>query len=244
MRRPPHTDWKDGRRVAGLLSVLVLVLAFVLPGAAAPAAATAQQTTTAGPTPTFEVRLLEDGSALVSLTMRFDLESETERESFNRLKADHDNLTDDFTERMRQVARATENETGREMRVSDASVSFLTVEDTDVGVVTLTVRWSNLARVEGDRLVLSEPFASGFEPNRRFVVTGPDGYEILSTTPGADQLGSNRAVWRVGGDFSGFRAIFTRTETGGTPTETRGPAPLPTALLAALAVLVAFARRQ
>lgn len=235
----------------------MLALAFLLASITAPAvAATPTETpteTTAneGPTPAFEVRLLEDGSALVSLRMTFDLETEAERESFERLKADRENLTTAFADRMRRVAQATENQTGREMQVTDASASFSTIESTHTGVVTVSVKWTNLARVEGDRLVLTEPFASNFQPDRRFVVTGPDGYRLAKVTPAPDARSENRAAWQAGTDLSGFRAVFAPTGTGETaetgkqtPTKTSGPAPLPTVVLAALVALGAFVARR
>lgn len=246
-RRTPTPLQTDRRRSIALLLALAFLLASITaPAVAATPTETPSETATdEGPTSAFEVRLLQDGSALVSLRMTFDLETQAERESFERLKANRENLTAAFADRMRRVAEATENQTGREMQVTDASASFSTIESIHTGVITVSVKWTNLASVEGDRLVLTEPFASNFQPDRRFIVTGPDGYRLAAVTPAPDARVENRAAWQAGTDLSGFKAVFAPTETEKqTPTKTSGPAPLSAALFAALVGLAVVGLRR
>ncbi len=82
---------------------------------------------------------------------------------------------------MQTVVDQASNETGRSMTVTDASVD---VESSNgVGAVTLSVAWENLAAVEGDQLTMTEPFASGFEPNRTFTVITENAEARLADCP-------------------------------------------------------------
>ncbi|MFB6119263.1 PGF-CTERM sorting domain-containing protein [Halosegnis sp.] len=110
--------------------------------------------------------------------------------------------------------------------------------------------YSGLAAVDGDRLVVTEPFASGFEPDRLFVVRGPEGYAVseAASQPTATDDWSGRYEAETGLD--GFAVSLAPTETestgtttdgGGEPTETGGQPGfgVVAALVALAAVLVA-----
>jgi DNA-binding MarR family transcriptional regulator len=86
----------------------------------------------------------------------------------------------------------------------DASIDLQRSADNETGVVTLSVTWDGLAAVEGDTLVVTEPFASGFTPDRTFVLTAPEGYSIATVTPQADTSDEGRATWEPNTDLSGF----------------------------------------
>jgi PGF-CTERM protein len=168
------------------------------------------------------------------------------------IREDPTPFTDQFTDRMRRTVRAAENATGREMAVTDASIAFRTEGDT--GVVEQSVTWTGLAAVEGDRLVVTEPFASGFEPDRQFRVTAPDGYD-LDATPTPDGTSDGAATWDAGTSLDGFEVTASSPETpmatatppgGGTATDgdtatdggtTAGSGPGFGAALAVLALL-------
>lgn len=164
--------------------------------------------------PSLVVELHEDGSADVVLTLTYDLNSDDERDAFRTLENDSDTRTqvrDRFADRMASVAASAENATGREMRVSDATIDVYTTEGGETGVVELGVRWHGLAAVEGDRLVVTQPFASGFETDRRVAFVPPEGYELAEATPEPATDG-RRATWSPGTDLEGFEATFAPSD--------------------------------
>lgn len=132
----------------------------------------------------FLVALDAEGDADVSVTYTYDLETEAERDAFEEPETNEtvrERLSTRFENRMAGVAAAASNETGRSMAASGASISAASSDG--VGTVTLTVRWTNLAAVDGDRLVVTEPFASGVQPDRTFTVRAPDGDAIADASP-------------------------------------------------------------
>lgn len=199
--------WQTIRRVLGACLVLTTALGV----AVGPVTAADQQTE-----PAFVVQLQADGSAEVTLTLTYDLENSDQRDAFRTLQNDSDARTalrDRFASRMATVARDASNATGREMSVRDGSVE-LAVHD-DVGVVRLSVTWTNLAAVSDDgRFVVTEPFASGFQPDRKLTVRGPDGYHLVRAAPSADASEANVATWAAGSNLSGFEAAFQSSADG------------------------------
>lgn len=124
------------------------------------------------------------------------------------------------------------------MHVTDASG---TVQTTDgVGVVRLSVRWQGLAAVEGERLVVDEPFASDFQPDRPLVIVAPDSYTVSETSVPPTENEGAVARWTAGSDLSGFETTFS-------PSESRATAPTPLVSMLALLALVGLgyaARRR
>lgn len=215
--------------------------------------ATAPAQAAAATTPAFTVELHEDGSADVAVTYAFDLETDAERQAFARLRDDQsarDAHAARFEERLGAVAATAADRTGREMRVTDAAVDVSAEEAT--GVVTIRATWHHLAAVEGETLVVTEPFASEFEPDRRFVVVPPAGY-AATATPSADERESGRLAWTAGTDLKGFELTATpSTGSDGTgdgaaddgPSGRSGPGFGPTTAVVAALVVGVFARRR
>ncbi len=196
------------RRVVVAISLVALVGI----GAVTPAAGA---TTAESPERSFVVDLHEEGSATVTMTATFDLASENESDAFEQLRNDQqarERLRDRFRDRMQGVAASAANATGREMSISDATVDLRTVGST--GVVELSVSWDGLAAVEGDALVLTEPFASGFTPDREFRLSAPDGYAVTSMAPAADSSGGGTATWKAGSSLEGFSVTVEPVDTG------------------------------
>lgn len=200
-----------GVRLACLLLALVLLVAAPV----AATAATAQSTDSLPAEPAFVVDLTDDGSARVSLVATFDLTTDSERQAFETLRANEttrDRRTEGFATRMRAIATRAENATGREMAIRDPAMTFTTANDT--GVIALSVTWDGLAAQKGDRLVLREPFASGFEIDRPFRVVAPDGYELTTASPPPTTQQSTGATWDAGTQFDGFEAVFVPAAGG------------------------------
>lgn len=215
-------DSRPGGRHLRQASLALCLGLLVLGGLAAPALAQAE------PQPAFEVAVHADGAATVTVTAVFDLTTDAERSAFRSLRNDSESraeATERFVSRLRTVANATEDATGREMAITDGSIDLATTPDNQTGIVTLSVSWEGLAAVRGDRLVVSEPFASGFTPDGRFVVWAPDGYRIDAASPAPEARNETRAVWAAGTPLDGLEV----TMVARTPTPTASPTPSPTA---------------
>jgi hypothetical protein len=188
-----------------IIAILVAAPAVASTGTVSPTAPTDELP----PEPAFVVALDADGSAQVTLVITFDLTTDSEQEAFESLRANttsREQRTDRFAAQMQAIAARAENTTGRPMEVRDPAITFTTKNDT--GVVGLSVRWTDLATQEDDRLVLREPFASGFDVDRRFQVVGPDGYGLAAVTPSPTTRTKNSATWAAERDFEGFEATF------------------------------------
>ena len=197
------------------LVLALLATAVVLGSLAAPAAGAQTGTDdSAGGHTALVVDLAEDGDATVTLRLTFDLDREEERRALERLRENRTEIASTFEEQMRAVAARTAEETGREMAVTSAEVAVTTEGSTGVG--ELSVAWTGRAAVEGDRLVVSEPFADGFEPAGRFEVEAPEGYVLAETTPTAASTTETGAAWEAGSSLDGFEATFVPADATST----------------------------
>jgi hypothetical protein len=134
------------------------------------------------------------------------------------------------------------------MTISDVTADL--ESRNDQGVAELTVTWTNLSATDGDALVVTEPFASGYTPDRRFTVEGPDGYAFQDATPSPDESGENSASWQAGTNLTGFEASFAPADSSvatasGTPASNQSGPGFGT-LLAVASVFVSLflARRR
>lgn len=194
-------------------------VALLAVAAAIPAPAAAQSTE-----PVFQVDLAADGDAAVSVTYAFALDGEDEQQAFREIR-DNESARDAFAtrfgDRLRSVAENAENATGREMSVENVSVDVESSGET--GVVTLSADWRNLAATTERGLVVTEPFASGFTPDRQFVVTLPDGY-AADATPEPTSAEDGRLVWSAGTSLDGFELVASSGSDAGDGSEGDGAA--------------------
>lgn len=175
----------------------------------------------------FVVALDTDGSARMTLSTTFDLTTESDRASFDALRANatlRDHRVGQFESRMVAVAEEAASRTGREMAVRNATIAF--DETGDTGVVSLGVTWDGLASPDGDRLIVAEPFADGFSIDRPFRIVGPDGHELDTVSPSPQNRTTNAATWAGGADLDGFEAVFTPSTTADSSDATQ-PSSLP-----------------
>lgn len=225
-------------RIGGLLLCMLLVSSL----AAAPAAASEH------PAEEFLVELDSEGNADVAVTYTYDLETDSEQAAFEELRTNESAQEERVTRlrnRMGSVAAAAANTTGREMSIEDASIDVSTTNGGDTGVVVLSVTWNSLAVVEGDRLVMTEPFASGFEPNRSFTVQWPDGYGAGDVAPAPATSTETSVTWDAGTELEGFSLTVTEpsANSGSSPTDGTGAGFGVIAVLAALAAVLLTTRR-
>lgn len=187
--------------------------------------------------PALLIALDSNGSARVTLVIPFDLTTDAERAAFETLRTNataRERRTDRFARRLEVIADRTAATTGREMSISDPSARF--VERGDTGIVALSATWAGLAARSGDALVLREPFASGFEPDRTVHVVAPEGFELTAATPPPTSRTVSNASWSAGTSLAGFEARFVPADgaNGGLAADAPGFG----AAVAVLAVLV------
>lgn len=165
--------------------------------------------------PSFVVELAADGDATIVLTATHDLADDDERTAFRTIEDDQEAreaFAQRFADRLQLVADDAGELTDREMTVTDPDVTATTVGDGTLGVVRLSATWTNLAAVEGDALVVTEPFASGYTPDRPFSLVAPDDYELTALAPDPTDHDGDRATWADGESLDGFEATAEPTD--------------------------------
>ena len=183
--------------LTGLTLAVVLVSATVTPAAAT-------QTTS----PSLTVDLRADGDAEVTVVSTFYLEGDDERAAFDALRNNEtarEAYTARFADRWRAVAANTADETGRAMSVSDASLAL--TREGSTGVATVTITWTNLAAAEDGTVRLTEPFTSGFEPDRRVVVVLPEEYDLRRASGEPTSRSDGRIVYDTDARFDTFAVV-------------------------------------
>ncbi|RQG98588.1 DUF7345 domain-containing protein [Natrarchaeobius oligotrophus] len=187
---------------------LVAVVAVVLVGSVFVSPVVGATSVEDADEPKVQVEMTSDGDATVSLVSIYDLGDEDEQTSFELLAEDEeaqDDLRDRFTERMESVAENSGHD--GEAVIDDASIEIRSEDG--YGVVTVVVTWSGLAEGDGEMLVLTEPFVSGFELDRQLVITGPDDATIESTSHDPDEKDSTQVSWDPDTDLDGFELVIS-----------------------------------
>lgn len=209
---------RAGRRAATLGVLVLFVISTALTGAGAAQTTDTNQSVTTGDTAEFVVGIDTDGDATVAVSYTFDLDDDARQAAFEQLTSNdsaREAFKQDFEQQLAGVAAEAGAATGRDMSVTDATLEFETADNT--GIATLSVTWRDLAAVEDDRLVVTEPFASGFETDRPLHVVAPDGYTVTDASPAPDSPTGETVNWATGSDLTGFEVVVTDDgdETGG-----------------------------
>ena len=205
--------------------------------AVAPAAATTQNQDA---DPSLVVEVQPDGDAVVTLTATYDLTSEEERDAFRSLQNDdraRENASQRYADRLQLVAENANDEVDREMRVPADGASVTLEERGEVGVAHFAATWENLAAVDGDRLVVTEPFASGYETDRPVTIVTPEGYQIASAIPSPDGEDGASATWDAGTSLEGLEVTMESDGSAGGASDSLPGFGIGVALLSILAAL-------
>lgn len=224
MRRT--TDGASDPDVAGRRRALAVALAAALTLSSAAlvgvvgagsAAAPAADAPPDDPSSALIVDLEADGDATVIVTQSFDLADDADREAFEALRNNEtkrDRLERRTATRLERVADGASNETDRTMTIDGAEASFETTDDGERGRVEIAVTWRNLAAVDGEALRVDEPFASGFDPDRAFVVRPPDGYALTEATPEPATADGDRLTWTADASLEGYEVRLSPADDG------------------------------
>ncbi|WEL26958.1 helix-turn-helix transcriptional regulator [Haloferax volcanii] len=229
--------------VFALLCAALCVLAVVAPTAAA------QESTASGPgveplvqqgvepdSTRIVVEVSERGDARWEIQYWTRLDDENTTEAFRSLqddvRANPDDYTAAFAERIASTVGAAENATGREMAATNVSVAAETRSLPDsFGVVSYSFEWSNFAAVDGDRLVVGDAIEGFFlDSSSRLILSWPDDYGATTVEPAGDETRENAVIWRgtqtefVSGEPN---VVLERGAGGSEPSATPTPTPTP-----------------
>ncbi|TKX72890.1 hypothetical protein EXE46_15220 [Halorubrum sp. GN11_10-6_MGM] len=197
-----------------------------------------------------EVDVQPDGDAQWTVEYRIRLGTDEEEQAFEQLRADVENDTEAYTtrfrERMVSTAATAESTTGRNMTVSNATVTAERRELPQAyGVLTYRFEWTNFAAVDGERLRVGDAVDGLFlDGSSSLIVSWPEGYRLGETAPEPSEVRERSVVWNGPVDFSAGQPRIEVAPAGalsGLPTG--GLVALLAALLAAGGVL-AYRRRD
>ncbi|WP_284033144.1 helix-turn-helix transcriptional regulator [Halobaculum lipolyticum] len=148
--------------------------------------------------------LRPDGDAEWRIAYRIELTDDNTTAAFESLQADvrenRSAYVSRFDSRMATTVAAAENATGREMAATNVSVTAqrnLFPTSTDYGVVAYTFTWEGFAATRGNSVVAGDALAGLFlDSGTVLTVAWPDGYEVRSVAPEADERSETAATWR------------------------------------------------
>ena len=203
---------KGGDNSVSLLRILVSVTAVIALGAvlSVAVAGTATEASTDGPvTDGVVVDLDGEGNAVVTVAVSFDLTVEEEKsdfEAFAGSETEQQAQLEQYESRLSNVATEVESRTGREMDVTNASISTQTSDDEERGLVVLQATWEGLAANNDGQLVLGAPFDGGFNADRMVAVRPPEQHRVVSTAPEPAREGE-QLLWSDNQSLDEFEVV-------------------------------------
>lgn len=186
-----------------------------------------------------EVNVEPDGDAVWVTQYRVRLASDDEEQAFEGLRTDVESNPDAYTtrfgDRMRATADTAENATGREMNVTNVTVTAERRElPQSYGVLTYRFEWRNFAAVDGDRLVVGDAVDALFlDETTSLIVSWEEGYRLGEVSPSPTETRESAVVWEGPVDFTDGQPRVTVEPKG------LAAGPLPLVVLGLLAVVVA-----
>ncbi|MDR5657174.1 PGF-CTERM sorting domain-containing protein [Halodesulfurarchaeum sp. HSR-GB] len=228
--------WANAHRVGTITLAITLVLSLGI-GSSVVAAQEA-------PTePSVVVDIEADGTGDLTLVHTRDLTSDAETQAFESISQNETTraaVEARFADRMGALAGSISTAVDRDVTVSETSIDLATTQDGETGVIRLSATIEGLALVDGDRLVLTEPFASGFSADRPIVVHVPADYTVEEAQPTPDAQDGTTLEWAAGADVTDFELELT-ADSSATETPGFGFAAASIALLGA--ALLGYRRR-
>ena len=156
-----------------------------------------------------QVSVGSDGDAVWEIQYRVRLATDDEEQAFEELRddidADPDAYTDRFRERMVATAEAAETATGREMEITETTVTAERRElPQSYGVITYQFRWSGFAAVDDERLVIGDAIDGLFlDEASSLIVSWPEEYGLVDASPSPTETRDGAVVWAGPVDFTG-----------------------------------------
>ncbi|MFC5134717.1 MULTISPECIES: helix-turn-helix transcriptional regulator [Haloferacaceae] len=150
-----------------------------------------------------------EGDAVWTIEYRVRLSTSDEEQAFEEfrtdLEADPAAYTDRFRGRMETTVGAAANATGREMSVSNVSVTAERREiPQEYGVVTYRFRWGGFATVEDGRIAAGDAIDGMFlDEESSLILSWPDSHELDVASPAPAETRDGSVVWIGPVDFAG-----------------------------------------
>lgn len=175
-----------------------------------------------------EVTLQSDGSAVWHVEYRVKLDDENTTNAFESVqadvKADPDQFTGVFTDRMRRTVAAAENATDREMALSNVSVSATQRQlPQPTGVLDYSFRWEGFAVSNGTTIRAGDALEGLFlDEETTLLVTWPSDYHLVDRAPAPTERRERAVVWSGPLDFAAGEPVVVVTAA---PPPTTTPSP-------------------
>ena len=167
------------------------------------------------------IRVLPNGTAEWSLTIRMQLDSEAAEEEFAAFQAEfaanRSMFVDDYREPRVDAVSDAQTLTGREMTATGFEAETGTEAVVrERGFVTYQFRWVGFAPVENGTVRAGDVFENGLflEENGILVIESPDGYESTTVEPEPDETGDGELRWNGPVSFADRRPSATFAPTG------------------------------
>lgn len=154
------------------------------------------------------VEIDADGDAVWSIEYRTRLatdDNETAFEAFSSdLEANPEAYTDRFRGRMETTVADADSATGREMSVSNVSVTAERREiPQEYGVVVYRFRWNGFADVEGGRITAGDAIDGLFlDEQSSLILSWPESHELAEASPDPTERRDGAVVWVGPTDFT------------------------------------------
>lgn len=154
------------------------------------------------------VEIDADGDAVWSIEYRTRLatdDNETAFEAFSSdLEANPEAYTDRFRGRMETTVAESASATGREMSVSNVSVTAERREiPQEYGVVVYRFRWNGFADVEGGRITAGDAIDGLFlDEQSSLILSWPESHELAEASPDPTERRDGAVVWVGPTDFT------------------------------------------
>lgn len=192
-----------------------------------------------------EVDVAADGDAAWRIEYRMQLDTDEDRQAFgnlsNDIESDPGPYVERFHNRMNATADSASNATGREMAITNVSVSAERQELPDeTGVVTFTFRWSNFAAVDGDRLTIGDAIDGLFlDEDTSILISWPTEYDLVDASPPPTEERQDSVLYDGSTNFAeGEPRIEVAPEGAADPSGSLPFSPLVAGLLVILLVVL------
>jgi len=224
-----------------LIGVAVVAACWLCVGPAAAQSAGADNASLSPDSTLIRIDAAADGAAAWEIQYQFYLTEPGEREAFESyrqdVEANRSTYAEEFAADIRPTVRQAENDTGREMALSNVSVTVRRQRLAQpTGIVTYRFGWSGFAGGDASTLRIGDAI-SGFYlgPDTRLTVTWPEAYRLDRVSPDPAETRRDRVAWQGELGFSSTAPRIVATTANELGPASSGGFPL---LAAGVAVLV------
>ncbi|MCX9014694.1 MAG: hypothetical protein OIN89_07865 [Candidatus Methanoperedens sp.] len=151
------------------------------------------------------IDIQENGNALWSIEQRLPFTGGTEIndwEKFIQKVQDSAQYRDDllnFSYRIKYFLGSAEKDTNRSMNAINFNISYDIAKTLsgDFGIIRYSYEWQNFSRIDAGKIIIGDTFSEGMllSADTVLIIKIPEGYEVLSTSPGFDKRDGNRLIW-------------------------------------------------